>query len=64
MKSSRITLLVVLVLVTATVLLPVLVGHASKSFVQDSERTLDIERYPNEPLELIDIKIGEQHIKD
>ena len=29
----------------------------------NSEKSLDIERYPNEPLELVDIKIGDQSIK-
>ena len=63
MKSSRISgPLVVLVLVVATVLLPVLIGHASKSFVQDSEKTLTIRRNADEPLELVDIKISEQSV--
>lgn len=30
---------------------------------QTREKSLDIERYPNEPLELLDIKIGEQSVK-
>ena len=29
----------------------------------NTEKSLDIERYPNEPLELVDIKIGDQSIK-
>jgi hypothetical protein len=31
---------------------------------QDAEKTLEIERYPNEPLELVELKIGEQAVKD
>lgn len=65
MKSSRInTLLVVLVLIPATVLLPVVIGRASKPFAQDSQKSLDIERYPGEPLELVDLKIRDQSIKN
>jgi len=56
--------LVVLVLVVATVLLPVLTGHAGKSLFQDSEKSLDIERYPDEPLELVDLKVGDHSVKN
>lgn len=65
MKTSRIsTPLVVLVLAIGTVLLPVLIGHARKSFAQDSEKALDIRRHVNEPLELIDLKVNQRSIKN
>ena len=35
-------------------------GHAS----QDTERSLDIKRYPNEPLELVELKIGQTSVKN
>jgi hypothetical protein len=35
-------------------------GHAS----QDDEKSLDIERYPNEPLELVDVKIRDKGVKE
>lgn len=38
-------------------------GRASTQPTQDAERTLGIERYPNEPLELVDIKVSEQSVK-
>ena len=33
-------------------------GLAHKSTVQSPEKSLDIERYPDEPLELVDVRIG------
>jgi hypothetical protein len=64
MKTSRVsTPLVVLVIVVATLLLPALIGHARKSLLQDSLKSLEIERYPNEPLELVGLKVGEKSIK-
>jgi hypothetical protein len=39
------------------------IGQARKSRAQDADKSLDIERYPNEPLELVDLKVGEQVIK-
>jgi hypothetical protein len=38
--------------------------HAGNASAQDADKTLDMERYPNEPLALVDIKIGEQPVKD
>jgi hypothetical protein len=65
MKTSRMrTLLAVLVLILPTVILSGIIGHARKLLVQDAEKSLDIERYPNEPLELVDIKVGEKSLKD
>jgi hypothetical protein len=34
-------------------------GHAS----QDAEKSLNIQKYPNEPLELVDLKIGQNSVK-
>ncbi len=31
--------------------------------MQDADKVLDIERYPNEPLELVDINVGVQSVK-
>lgn len=45
-------------------LLPILIGHARKSFPQESEKSLAIRRNADEPLELVDIKISEQSVKD
>jgi len=38
-------------------------GGAAARALQDQEKTLDIERYPNEPLELVDINVGRQSVK-
>ena len=38
-------------------------GHTTKPSLQDAERSLDIERYANEPLEIVEIKIGEKSLK-
>jgi len=38
--------------------------NANKPFAQDSLMSLDIERYPNEPLELVDLKVGGRPVKD
>jgi hypothetical protein len=65
MKSPRINSpLVVLVLFLAPTLLPVLIGHAGKLSAQDTDKSLDIRRHANEPLELIDVKISEKSIRD
>ncbi len=39
-------------------------GYAGKSSAQDAEKSLDIERYTNEPLELVDLHVGAQPIKN
>jgi hypothetical protein len=39
-------------------------GHAARPGAQDEEKSLDVERYPNEPLELVELKVGEQPVKD
>lgn len=40
------------------------IGHAAKSSDQVVEKSLDIERYPDEPLELVDLKVGDQSVKN
>lgn len=58
MTKSRLGLLIVtLVVVVLMGLLFNSLGLASKSSVNDSEKSLDIERYPNEPLELVAFKV-------
>ena len=65
MKRSRLSALLVTL---AVLVVPGLrfdpIGHARKSPGQDIEKSLDIERYANEPLELIELKVGEQPVKD
>jgi hypothetical protein len=39
-------------------------GRPGVIAVQDAEKILEIERYPNEPLELVDINVGVQSVKD
>ncbi len=39
------------------------VGRAVVPPAQDTEKMLDIERYPNESLELVDINVGVQSVK-
>jgi len=64
MKHSHISkLLVPLALLIVSGLLVDSI-HARQSPAQDAEKSLDIERYANEPLELIELKIGEQPLKD
>jgi hypothetical protein len=61
MKKSHLTTLVVVV--AAAILLASIV-HARNSPDQDGDKSLDIERYPNEPFELVDLKVGGQSIKN
>jgi len=37
--------------------------HSLGQASQDAEKTLNIERYPDEPLELVDLKIGQNSVK-
>lgn len=65
MKNSRVNpRLVVLLLALGTLLLSVLSGHVLKSSAQDTERSLDIRRNADEPLELVEIRISDQSVKD
>jgi hypothetical protein len=64
MKHShicRLLALLGLLIVSGLLLDPV---NAGKSVLQGDDKSLDIERYSNEPLELIELKIGEQSVKD
>ena len=56
--------LAALLVLSAVVMIYGTRGYAYKSAAQDDEKSLDIERYPNEPLEIVDIRIGEQSVKD
>ena len=50
-----------------TLALVVWVGNESSQAslqTQDADRVLEIERYPNEPLELVHVRIGPQNVKD
>jgi hypothetical protein len=51
------------VVVTAALLFGY-IGHANKSTAQDADKSLDIERYPNEPLELVNLKIRDKALKN
>lgn len=65
MTCSKLSIpILTLVVVVVAGLLFGSVGRAGKSATQDAEKSLDIERYPNEPLELVDIKISGQSVKD
>lgn len=65
MKHPRSSILLVsLVGVVAAGLLFSLIGHARKSAAQDAEKSLNISRYPDEPLELVDLKIGQNSVKN
>src|SRR6266849_2502991 len=65
MRISRLSIsLVGLVVVVVTVLLLDSIGHARKSPAQDREKSLEIQRHANEPLELLDFKVSEQSHKD
>jgi hypothetical protein len=39
-------------------------SRAGSTQLQDSEKTLEIERYPDEPLQLVSLRIGVQSVKD
>lgn len=65
MKNSRLSILFVTALVVfAAGLLFDPIGNAHRSAAQDADKSLDIERYPNEPLELVDLKIGQNPVKN
>jgi hypothetical protein len=58
--SLPITTLFVVVVVS---LLFVSVGQATRTAAQGGDKSLDIERYPGEPLFLVDLKVGGQPLK-
>lgn len=64
MKPSRlVTILVTLAIVIATAPISDQFGQVRELTSQDTDKSLDIERYSNEPLELVDLKVGEQVLK-
>jgi hypothetical protein len=62
MKNSRLGILTIVFLV-GTGLLVGTIGHARRSRAQDADKSLDIERYPNEPLSLVELKVSDQSVK-
>lgn len=38
--------------------------HVIGLSIQEAEKSLDIERYPNEPLELVELKVGQKSLKE
>jgi hypothetical protein len=64
MSRSKFSLpLISLLLITVGGLLFGTISHANRKAAQDADKVLDIERYPGEPLALIDLKIGGQPLK-
>lgn len=64
MNHSRLSIVILSALVAVSAGLALdSIGNAHMSSVQDVEKSLDIERYPNEPLELVEIKVGEKSLK-
>ena len=53
-------IMVTAVMLVLTGMLVYSVGHAS----QDAEKSLNISRYPDEPFELVDLKMGQTSVKD
>lgn len=65
MKYSRLgSLLFMLATVFIAGRLMISIGQAGKAAGQDSEKTLEMERYANQPLDLVDVKIGDQPVQD
>ncbi len=65
MKNSRLSIrLVTTLFLVAAGLGSAATGSSSKLAAQATDKSLDIERYSNEPLELTELKIGEQSIRD
>ncbi len=60
--NIRFVALLVLVIPSMLLMNSVVVAHKSPS--QDTDKSLDIERYADEPLELVEFKIEDQPIKD
>jgi hypothetical protein len=63
MKSRRLSTLLISVVVLASGLVFYTFGHAGKAPPQDADKSLDIERYANEPLEMVEITVGEKSLK-
>jgi hypothetical protein len=63
MEKSRLIILVVALIAVATGLLAGFADDARKSSAQGADKFLDIARYANEPLELVDLKVSEQSVR-
>jgi len=55
--------LISLLVIPVAALLFVSVGHANRKAAQDADKALDIERYPGEPLALVELKVGGQPLR-
>jgi hypothetical protein len=65
MKRSRLgPFLVTLAVLLAAGPLRDSAAQIREVLAQDTDKTLDITRYSNEPLKLVDLRVGEQDIKD
>jgi hypothetical protein len=64
MKRPNLRALSVTLAVVVAGLLSGSIGQARESPAQDAEKSLGIERYPDQPLELIDLKVGVQRMND
>src|ERR1051325_8246036 len=63
MKPLRRSTLLITVVVFTSGLVFYTLAHAGKAPSQDADKSLDIERYANEPLEMVDITVGEKSLK-
>ncbi|HEV7747005.1 MAG TPA: hypothetical protein VGO56_18555 [Pyrinomonadaceae bacterium] len=63
MKLIRLSTLLATVVVLASGLVFYTLGHAGKLLAQDPDKSLDIERYANEPLEMVEVTVGEKSLK-
>lgn len=61
--NGLIILIGALVVIIATGILFASIRVVSKGITQGSEKSLDIERFRSEPLELVDLKVSEQSVK-
>ncbi len=63
MKPLRLSTLLITVVVLASGLVFYTLGHAGKVPAQDPDKSLDIERYANEPLEMVEVTVREKSLK-
>src|ERR1700750_2224679 len=63
MRIKANTLAGILVVILAAGPLFASITVATRRSAHDSEKSLDIERYSNEPFELVDLRVGEQSVK-
>ena len=62
-RSHLSTIVAALLIVVVAGLVLSFIGRARRSPAQDAEKSLDIQRHANEPLELVDLKVSEQSVK-